>query len=472
MPFQTPIDVANQGLQYLGQPKITTFQDVAREAIESNLAYDNARLAELSNHTWMFSIRKTRVRGITQSTQIWTPPTYNPATAYTVGQVVMYAGGTYANSANYPWILQVPSATGAQPDISPKWSHYFGPLTCDVFDNMATYAAGEVVLVPETWLVGSTYPNAAIVNYQGVFYVSLAAGNIGQTPSTTVGQWWVVWVPPETTTVPTVGTPAPAPNGTYNSGTTYAVGNIVQYTSLVTGNVQYYISLVNSNTNHQPDTSPTQWSLWGSATSLGLNSPLGPFIWTAFNGGVQIFLSLINNNASINPSVNPNQMPFVGSPNWALVGGTIQQLTVLWPVGTGYLSETVTANLFRLPYGWLRPNDFEQHQLNKHPWLGALYGAYPKDFVYYDEYFTSYGCGPWDVEFVADIADVTRMHPQFCHCVAINMAQVMDEPLTQGKNGGALVQKYNKRVGDAIRVDAILQGTPDETLEEFVRVRL
>lgn len=425
----------------------------------------------MTRHTWAFSIRKARVRGLTQSMQLWTPPTYNAATAYTIGQCVMYAGGTYANSALYPWILQVPTATGAQPDISSQWSHYFGPMTADVFDNQAMYAAGELSLVPETWQVGNTYPNAAIVNYGGVFYVSLAAGNVGNTPSSTVGQWWAVWVAPETTASPVAGTPAPAPQGTYASGTSYAAGAVVSYTSLITGNVQYYISLVGSNVGNEPDTSPTKWSLWASSTSQGVNSPIGPFIWTAFNGGVQIFLSLVNNNGTLNPSITPSMMPFAGSPNWTLVGGTIAQLTVLWPAGSGYINQTSTANLYKLPFGWLRPNEYERDQRNSHPWLGAIRGAYPKDFVYYDEYFTSYGPGPWDVQFVADIADVTRMHPQFCHCVAANMAQVMDEALTQGKNAQKLDMTYNKKVGDAMRVDAIVQGTPDEDIEDFILVR-
>jgi hypothetical protein len=471
MPYQSPIDVANEAGQLLGQPKIATFTDVAQLAVNSDLCYDTMRLDELSRHTWAFSIRRARVRGITRSTQIWTPPTWSAVTTYTNGQVAMYAGGTYANSANYPWIMQNPSSLNEKPDITSSWSHYFGPLTCDVFDNQASYAAGEVVLVPESWLSSATYANTTIVNSGGIFYVSLAAGNHNHNPSATVGQWWAVWVPPENTSLPTVGTPAPAPQGTYASGTTYAIGNIVSYTSLVTGNTQYYISIVNSNVGNEPDTSPADWSLWGSSTSQGLNSPLGPFIWSAFNGGVGIWLSLTNNNGSSNPSTFPAQVPFSGDPAWTSVGGTIAQLTVLWPANSGYLNDSSTLNLFRLPFGWLRPSDdFEQK--NKHPWLGAFVGSYPKDFAYYDEYFTSWGQGPWDIPFVADIADVTRMHPKFCQCLAILMAQQMDEPLTQGKNATKLQDRYNRVTGEAIRVDAILQGTPNQVLEEFVRVRL
>ncbi len=472
MPFQTPVDIANQALEYLGQPQISTFQDVSRAAVECNKSYDNMRLAELTRHTWAFSIRKARIRGVTQSMQLWTPPTWASGTTYTVGQVVTYTGGTYSNAASYPWIMQNPTSTGQQPDITPAWSHYFGPLTCDVFDNLANYAAGEVALVPETWSGSYTYAATTIINYLGVFYVSLASGNTNHTPSTTVGQWWAVWVPPENVTLPNTGTPAPAAQGTYASGTTYSIGNIVTYTSTITGNTQYYISIASSNTGNEPDTSPTKWSLWGASTSQGLNSPLGPFVWSSFNGGVQIYLSLINNNTAINPSLVPNQMPFVGSPNWTLVGGTIKQLTVLWPANSGYISQSSTLNLFRLPFGFLRDNQYKQDQRSKHPWLGALYGIFPEDFVYYDEYFTAWGQGPWDVEFVADIADVTRMPTNFCHCVALRMAKVMDEPLTMGKNAQKVTMEYANVTDEALRIDAILQGTPDQILEEFVRVRI
>ncbi len=40
----------------------------------------------------------------------------------------------------------------------------------------------------------------------------------------------------------------------WSSGTTYAIGDTVVYSSVV------YVSKVNSNTNHQPDTSATQWT--------------------------------------------------------------------------------------------------------------------------------------------------------------------------------------------------------------------
>lgn len=51
--------------------------------------------------------------------------------------------------------------------------------------------------------------------------------------------------------------------GTWSSGTTYAVNDGVIYA----GNS--YIAILGSNTNHQPDTSPTYWSLVGTAGADG-----------------------------------------------------------------------------------------------------------------------------------------------------------------------------------------------------------
>jgi hypothetical protein len=401
VPFQTPIDVANRACQHVNQLKIVTFADDSRQAVEINTAYDVLRLAELSRHTWAFSIRRARCRAITFSTQLWTPPTYNSATAYTVGQVVMFAGGTYANSANYPWILQVPTATGLQPDISPQWSHYFGPLTADIFDPGTTYAAGEVTILP------------------------------------------------------------PA----YSSGTTYAEGNIVLDSS---GNM--WVSLVGSNTGHTPSSSPTFWTPW-LFPSGGITPP---YTAITFNGTPSVYLSIANNNGPASGTTLaalPN-----ASTKWTEVGGTLQQITILWPLGSGPTGQAGTPDLFRLPFGWLRPVPKKAFG-TKYAWLGALRGPDPEDLEYEGQYFTSDDLSPnngvpfVDVTFVADIADVTVMAPQFCESLAVRIGLEIDGTLTEGKNEQKLDRAYKRITGEAIRIDAILQGFPTQELEEFIVVR-
>jgi len=480
MPYQTPLDIANRACNHLGPLKIGSFQELSQAAININSCYDDLRLAELSRHTWMFSLRKARVRPISLSAQTWVPPTYVAATAYTVGQVVMYAGGTYANSANYPWILQVPTATGLQPDISPQWSHYFGSLVVDVFNSGATYAAGEVVLVPEQWKTGQAYAASTIVLYQGVFYVSLANVNTSQNPLTTIGQWWAVYVPPAAQTVSTATGPTLTVS-VYASGTTYAVGALVTYLAS-DGNNYTYISVASANTGNEPDTSPTKWSVWGNATNQNQNSPYGPFVWTAFNGGVTIWMSLANNNGSGSATV-PATIPDSLNPNWTSVGGSITNLTVLWPLGTGPYQPYITPpsrNLYPLPFGWLRPA-IHFAKDSAHPWLGAMYGPIegPDDYTYYgSHYFSDEGVlwsqqNPFiDLTFVADIADVTIMPPQFCESLAIRIADDLDIPLTGGVNAQKLERAYKRITGEAMRIDSVVQGSPTQPIEEFIRVRI
>src|SRR5665213_1960624 len=322
MAFQSPIDIANRALQHISQTKISAFADVSRAAKEINTAYDDLRLAELSRHTWAFSIRRARCRAITLTTQVWTPPTYSASTAYTVGQVSMYAGGSYANSANYPWILQVPTSTGDLPDISPKWSHYFGPLVADIFDSGQVYAAGEIAIVPPVYAAGTTYPlNAIVIDGSNNMWVSLQASNIGHTPSTSP-TYWTPWILP-------------------SSG--------------------------------QPSTTPT----------------------IVFFSAPSVFLSISNNNGPVSPAVNVTTFPSA-SAYWTSVGGTVAQLTILWPLNVGPVTDTTTANLYRLPFGWLRPSTIPLgNKQTSRPWLGALYGTTDSnaDLTYQGQYFSVAG-GP------------------------------------------------------------------------------
>ena len=57
--------------------------------------------------------------------------------------------------------------------------------------------------------------------------------------------------------------------GTYSGSTTYATGDVVFY------NGSSYISIVSNNTSHQPDTSPTQWSLLAQQGNTGATGATG-----------------------------------------------------------------------------------------------------------------------------------------------------------------------------------------------------
>ena len=413
MAFLTPIDIANRALQHIGQFPIGAFSDNSRQAGEINKCYDNLRLFELSRHTWAYSIRRARARAVTLTTQLWTPPTYSAATAYTVGQIVNYAGSTYAGGALYPWSLTVPTSTGDLPDISSKWSHFFGTLYTDIFDSGLVYAAGEIVVVPPLYSAGTTYnKNDMVIDASNKIWVSLLGSNVGNTPSSSPTQW-TAWV------LPSSGNASTTPQITFNSA-------------------------------------------------------LAP----------SVFVSIINNNGPVSPATNVTTFP-AASPYWTSVGGTVQQVSIMWPLNFGPANDTSTANLYPLPFGWLRPSliALNSKQYAK-PWLGAMYGPIEtsEDYTYQGKFFSTSGSfqaiptqtfGNYrDLDFVADIADVTLMPPLFCETLAVTIAQAIDEPLTQGKNAQKLAMDFKRITGEAMRVDMILQGDPVDELEEFIRVRL
>ncbi len=413
MAFFTPIDIAKRVCQHLEQPIITLFTDDTPVAQHINAAYDHLRLAELSRHTWAFSIRRSRVRPITTTTQIWTPPAWNVATNYTAGAVVMSLAGTYANGANYPWVLQAPTSVGQNPEITPAWSHYFGTFQTDVFDPGATYSAGEVVVEPALYAGGTTYSlNALVRDSNGAFWVSLQGANTGNTPSSSP-TFWAAWV------FPSSGNPSTTPNIIYQPS---------------------------------PATQPTIW------------------------------LSLLNQNGPSSSGV-PALLPSAAlATSWTNVGGTLQQLAILFPLGTGPFSvnpvgtvpifNNSSANLFKLPFGWLREATVHiEGKRAKHPWLGALYGRLPLDFVYQGAYISTWGAGPYDLDFVADIADVSLMPPDFCESLAIRIGLEIDGPITGSKNTSKLEAEYKRITGEAMRIDMILQGEEANELDELILVR-
>jgi hypothetical protein len=102
------------------------------------------------------------------------------------------------------------------------------------------------------------YAQGALVDYNGVIWVSLQPYNSGHEPDLTSGVWWNS----------TGGTSTF--EGDWNSATTYQVGNQVID---VAGGGGYYIALL-ANTNKQPSANPTDWQL---ITAGNLNSYEGNY---------------------------------------------------------------------------------------------------------------------------------------------------------------------------------------------------
>lgn len=268
MAYRTPVDIAGRALQSIGMNRIYSFTDMAPGAAECGAIYDDMRLAELGRHAWAFSLRRARLRPISFTTQLWTPPTYAAATAYTVGQVVNYAATAYTpNTAavTYPWQLGVPTATGSTPDTSSDWGHFFGSLCVDVFDSGLNYAASELTLVPPTYAGGTTYAAGNMVKgSDDLFYVSLVNSNVGHTPQSSA-TYWEPWVEPST------GDPLPD-SILYTTGVSFKTAPTI------------YISIVNHNGPARQD-----------PTLLPSNYPLA---WTSVGGTVAKLTPLFPNESS------------------------------------------------------------------------------------------------------------------------------------------------------------------------------
>lgn len=140
MPAYTDkVQIANRALQHLRRPRITAFTNQSREASTIGATYERLREAELEANLWRFSTRRAALRGITTSTQLWTPPAYAAGTTYAVGHIVT-SGGEW-------WQSKLPSNLAHTPDAGIYWRRYFGPDTLAAWDTDIAYYAGELVSI-------------------------------------------------------------------------------------------------------------------------------------------------------------------------------------------------------------------------------------------------------------------------------------------------------------------------------------
>lgn len=141
MSFIYDYDIANRGLQHLGQPRIASFSDLSMQAVETGFAYDKVRRAELRRAVWTFSTRRMIIRAYTAgTTQRIIFPVYSSTQAYTAGDVVQ-------DSVGYLWLCLI-SATGVAPGTQgyyPTWAPYFGQMYADPHSVSVTYFPGDTV---------------------------------------------------------------------------------------------------------------------------------------------------------------------------------------------------------------------------------------------------------------------------------------------------------------------------------------
>ena len=131
----------------------------------------------------------------------------------------------------------------------------------------------------DPWVSSKTYgANEVVQGSNGQFYNSLVSNNLNNDPVTSTGSWTFLY------------------SVEWSAGTTYKVGSVVTYQTIV------YQSLQSSNTNQNPLTATTYWVAiqmsWMATQTYGLNANI------VGTDGV-LYTSLQAANINHEPSANP-----------------------------------------------------------------------------------------------------------------------------------------------------------------------
>jgi hypothetical protein len=237
---------------------------------------------------------------------------YSPVTNYALADAVSYNGSSYvslvaSNHGNTPgqspfqWAIFAAGATGTQgPAGTPGLTGPTGNQGPQGFpgptgNSGATGPPGPPVAnYLGNYQSSTNYAFSDAVSWQGSTYISLSAGNQGNTPSLSPSLWAVLAAQGLQGLTGSTGAPgssgATGPAGTTGStgpqgppvtfqgewliGSSYALGDAVAYAN------SSYIA-VQSNSGRQPDLSPVSWTLLAAAGSAG---PPGSTGSTGFQG--------------------------------------------------------------------------------------------------------------------------------------------------------------------------------------------
>jgi hypothetical protein len=129
------------------------------------------------------------------------------------------------------------------------------------------------------WIASKDYnANDVVQGSDGNFYVSLINGNVNNNPVTTSGSWTFLY------------------SVEWNAGTTYKLGSVVTYETIV------YQSLQNANLNQNPSTITAYWVpiqlVWSATSTYAINANV-----VGTNG--VLYTSLQNANTGNSPASSP-----------------------------------------------------------------------------------------------------------------------------------------------------------------------
>jgi hypothetical protein len=189
---------------------------------------------------------------------------YASTTNYALNDIVLYGPSSYisliaSNHGNTPalspadWGLLAEGGTGIGP-VGPQGpAGPQGPQGVPGLGYQGAYAST------------SNYGLSDVVEYQGSAYISLIAGNHGNTPPLSPAFWGLL-ASAQIGAQGLQGPPGFVYQGTYASTTNYTMGDVVLWQG------SSYTSLIASNHGNTPSLSPQQW---GPLTAQGPAGPTG-----------------------------------------------------------------------------------------------------------------------------------------------------------------------------------------------------
>lgn len=301
-----------------------------------------------------------------------------------------------------------------------------------LWDSTLTYAAGAYVL-------GS----------DDIVYTSDAGANLNNDPTSTTGKWTATY------TNPTLKLTFSA----WATGTTYAIGQVVL------GSDGRLYEAIAATTGNDPTSTSGYWAhYFGNVVATCYDSTttydIGEVVFGPTDAAL-LYVSTLSGNGNA---------PSTGL-GWATLTATTAPLVIQWPAGTGPMNDGNSANVFVLPFGFLRmaPQDPSAGRLS---YLGYPSNLPSNDWVLEGGYLISRASGPIMLRFVADIIDVTLMDDMFCEGLGCRIALEVCEPLTQSTAKlGAIGSEYKQFMGDARNVNGIEEGPTPPPLDDYIAVR-
>src|SRR5205085_6993061 len=120
-----------------------------------------------------------------------------------------------------------------------------------------------------------------------------------------------------------------------------------------------------------------------------------------------------------------------GDLNWIRqIDATEDPGAIVYPIGSGPLSQSGTRNAYRLPSGYLRSCPRDPTAGNFSP-LGAPANLLATDWTYENGCIVTRETKPLAIRFVTDMQDVSKMDDMFCEMLSCRIGLEICEALTQ-----------------------------------------